>query len=144
MIQIVHTVRSEKVLKRAWRKAQLGNVGDCAKLLKEVWDSKQITDVGISSEELEAVMLTAHQNYLKALIRQVKETQVIAEAWKLVGNIRGYANRYKLELDDEGLDRLWKRKIKELAKDRLNQRALNPNLMHGSAPGGGSPQLQMG
>jgi len=135
MIQTVHTVRANKVLKRAWRKAKLGDVGECAKLLKEVWDSKQITEVGISSEELEAVMLSAHQNYLKALIRQVKETQVIAEAWKLVGNIRGYANRYKLELDDEGLDRLWKRKIKELAQDRRSQHALNPNLVHGQMRG---------
>merc|ERR1719219_1830143 len=121
MIQTVHTVRSEKVLKRAWRKAQMGNVGECAKLLKEVWDSKQITDVGISSEELEAVMLTAHQNYLKALIRQVKETDAIAEAWKLIGNIQGYANRYRLELDNEGLERLWKRKVKELSSEKRNQ-----------------------
>jgi len=145
MIQTVHTVRSEKVLKRAWRKAQMGNVGECAKLLKEVWDSKQITDVGISSEELEAVMLTAHQNYLKALIKQVKDSHVIAEAWSMVNNIRGYAARYKLDLDDDGLERLWKRKVKELSAENLrSQLALNPNMIHGQlVPGGGTP-LQMG
>lgn len=147
MIQTVHTVRANKILKRAWRKAKMGDVGECAKLLKEVWDSQQITDVGISSDELEAVMLSAHQNYLKALIQQVKDARIVAEAWKLVGNIRSYTNRYKLELDEEGLDRLWKRKVKELGAERRNQeersqRALNPNMIHGSLPG--APQMQMG
>jgi len=117
MISVAHTVKTKKRMRRAKRAAKKGDVAECAKLLEEIWESRKITEVGVESEELDELMLEAHNNFITQLLGQANYSRSLKEVWRLIENIKSYSKRYSINIEDAKIQELWRFKVNQLKSE---------------------------
>lgn len=113
------TKQSERLLRKAKRKAKLGDVSGTGKALSEIWEIKETySSLPIEHTLMHNIMQFAHNTYVQWLIQKVTMTMELNEVVTELDDIKRYTARYKIQIDEGILEKVWQNKLRQLKPAR--------------------------